>query len=35
MQNPGERLHLGQNISQLIDKGAASRYVDLVYKIIQ
>ena len=35
MSNPGERQHLAQNISQLIDDKAASRYVDLVYKIIQ
>ena len=35
MQNLGEKKHLGQNISQLIDGKAAGRYVDLIYKIIK
>ena len=35
MQNPGERLHLGQNISQLVNKGAAGRYVDLIYQYLK
>ncbi len=34
MQNFPERQNLGRNISQLLDKEATKRYVELVYKII-
>lgn len=34
MQNPGERDHLGQNISQLINNGAAKKYAELIYRTL-
>lgn len=34
MGNPAERQTLSRNISQLLDKEAGKRYVDLVYKLI-
>lgn len=34
LQNPGELQTLSRNISQLIDKDAAKRYVELVYQIL-
>jgi UDP-N-acetylglucosamine--N-acetylmuramyl-(pentapeptide) pyrophosphoryl-undecaprenol N-acetylglucosamine transferase len=35
MQNSGERDHLARNISQLMDGGASSRYVDLIFKYLK
>ncbi|MCX6745667.1 MAG: UDP-N-acetylglucosamine--N-acetylmuramyl-(pentapeptide) pyrophosphoryl-undecaprenol N-acetylglucosamine transferase [Candidatus Parcubacteria bacterium] len=34
MNNPGELITLSRNISQLIDKEAGKRYVDLIYKVV-
>lgn len=34
MKNPGERQHLSQNISQLIDKNASRKYVGLIDDIL-
>lgn len=34
MNNPGELITLSRNISQLIDKDAGKRYVDLIYKVV-
>jgi len=34
MNNPGELITLSRNISTLIDKSAAKRYVDLIYKVV-
>ena len=34
MNNPGELITLSRNITTLIDKYAAKRYVDLIYKIV-
>jgi UDP-N-acetylglucosamine--N-acetylmuramyl-(pentapeptide) pyrophosphoryl-undecaprenol N-acetylglucosamine transferase len=34
MQRPGELNHLSQNISQLIDQGAAKKYAELIYRTL-
>ena len=34
MNNPGELITLSRNISTLIDKSAAKRYVDLIYRVV-
>ena len=35
MQNPAERATLSRNIIGMIDKDAAKRYADLIYKAVE